>query len=107
MQTTGLVTQLLKIKDQYNRLVKFIETTESAKYTIKEAVQATQELDFGEALAITFIKSKTITFQSNEHGKTRYFTNCKQFISTFSAHNCFRKKKLFYAAKTVSQGRKV
>ena len=40
--------QLLKIKDQYECLVKLMEKMESAKYTIKEAVQAMQELDFGE-----------------------------------------------------------
>ena len=48
LQTTGLASQLLKIKDQYECLVKLIETKESAKYTIKEAVQAIQELDFRE-----------------------------------------------------------
>jgi len=48
LQTTGLAGQLLKIKDQYECLVKLIETMESAKYTIKEAVQAIQELDFRE-----------------------------------------------------------
>ena len=48
LQKSGLVAQLLKIKDQYECLVKLIEKMESAKYTIKEAVQATQELNFGE-----------------------------------------------------------
>ena len=38
--------QLLKVKDQYECLVKLIGTMESTKYTIKEAVQANQELDF-------------------------------------------------------------
>ena len=47
LQTSGLAGQLLKIKDQYECLVKFIEKIESAKYTIKE-VQAIQELDFGD-----------------------------------------------------------
>ena len=47
MQNSGLAGQLLKIKDQYKCLVKCIEKMESAKYTIKEAVQAIQELDFG------------------------------------------------------------
>ena len=47
-QKSGLAGQLLKIKDQYECLVKLIEKMESAKYTIKEAVQAIQELDFGE-----------------------------------------------------------
>ena len=48
LQTTGLATQLLKIKDQCVCLVKPIETIESAGYTIKEAVPAIQELDLGE-----------------------------------------------------------
>ena len=47
-QTAGLATQLLKIEEQYERLAKFIETMESAKCTIKEAVQAIQELHFRE-----------------------------------------------------------
>ena len=45
---SGLAGQLLKIKDQYECLVKLIEKMESAKYTIKEALQAIQELGFGE-----------------------------------------------------------
>ena len=45
LQTTGLATQLLKLKDQYQYLVKLIETIESAN--TQEAVQAIQELDFG------------------------------------------------------------
>ena len=48
LQKSGLAGQLLKIKDQYECLVKLIEKMESAKHTIKEAVQAIQELDFGE-----------------------------------------------------------
>ena len=47
-QKSGLAGQLLKIKDQYKCLVKLTEKTEHAKYTIKEAVQAIQDLDFGE-----------------------------------------------------------
>ena len=47
LQKNGLAGQLLKIKDQYECLVKLIEKMESAKYTIK-AVQAFQEFDFGE-----------------------------------------------------------
>ena len=43
-----LAGQQLKIKDQYECVVKLIEKMESAKYTIKEAVQAIQELDVGE-----------------------------------------------------------
>ena len=48
LQKSDLAGQLLKIKDQYKCLVKLVEKIESAKYTIKEAVQAIQELDFGE-----------------------------------------------------------
>ena len=48
LQKSGLTGQRLKIKDQYECLVKLIKKMESAKYTIKEAVQAIQELDFGE-----------------------------------------------------------
>ena len=48
LQKSGLAGQLLKIKDQYECLVKLIEKMESAKYNIKKAVQAIQELDFGE-----------------------------------------------------------
>ena len=40
LQKSGLAGQLLKIKDQYECLVKLIEKMESAKYTIKKAVQA-------------------------------------------------------------------
>ena len=47
LQKSGLAGQLLKIKDQYECLVKLIEKMEKAKYTIKKAVQAIQELDFG------------------------------------------------------------
>ena len=48
LQKNGLAGQLLEIKDQYECLVKLIKMTESAKYTIKETMQAIQELDFGE-----------------------------------------------------------
>ena len=48
LQTAGLATQFLKITDQCEYLVKLIETIESAKFMIKEAVQAIEELDFGE-----------------------------------------------------------
>ena len=66
LQKSGLVGQLLKIKDQYECLVKLIDKMESAKYSIKEAVQAIQELDFGEDTCIInqYIKKKckTMTF---------------------------------------------
>ena len=48
LQKSGLAGQLHKIKDQYKCVVKLIEKMESAKYTIEEAVQTIQELDFGE-----------------------------------------------------------
>ena len=48
LQKSGLAGQQLKIKDQFECLVKLIEKMKSAKYTIKEAVQAIQELDFGQ-----------------------------------------------------------
>ena len=48
LQKSGLAGQLLKIKDHYECQVKLIGKMESAKYTIQEAVQAIQELDFGE-----------------------------------------------------------
>ena len=38
LQKSRLAGQLLKIKDQYECLVKLVEKMESAKYTIKEAV---------------------------------------------------------------------
>ena len=48
-QKSGLAGQLLKIKNQYECPVKLVEKKMAiAKYTIKEAVQAIQELDFGE-----------------------------------------------------------
>ena len=48
LQKSGLAGQLLKIKDQYECLVKLIEKMKSANYTITEAVQAIQEVGFGE-----------------------------------------------------------
>ena len=56
-QTADLATQLLKIKDQYECLFMLIETRESARYTVKEAVQAIQGLDCEKiltALTVTF-----------------------------------------------------
>ena len=68
LQTPGLATQLLKIKDQYECLVKLIDTMESAKFTIKEAVQAIQALDFGEDTCSisSYIKKR---IQSNDISK--------------------------------------
>ena len=43
---SGLADQLLKIKYQYECLVKLTGKMESAKYTIKETAQTFEELDF-------------------------------------------------------------
>ena len=64
LQKSGLAGQLLKIKDQYECLVKLIEKMERAKYSIKEAVQAIQELDFGED-----------TYNNNQYIKKRTQNN--------------------------------
>ena len=58
-QKSGLAGQLLKIKDQYECLIKLIEKMESVKYTVKEAMQAIQELDFGETLVTSTNTLKT------------------------------------------------
>ena len=58
LQKCGLAGQLLKIKDQYECQVKLIEKMESAKYTIKEPVQAIQELDFGKDTCVFLKTSK-------------------------------------------------
>ena len=68
LQTTGFATQLLKIKDQHEYLVKFIETRESAKYTIKEEVQAIQKLDFGEGTCSVY-RCKQKRMQGNDNFK--------------------------------------
>ena len=46
--TACLATQLFKVKDHCECLVRLKETIESVKYTIKEAMQVIQELDFEE-----------------------------------------------------------
>ena len=68
LRKSGLAGQLLKIKDQYECLVKLIEKMESAKHTIEEAVQAIQELDFGEDICNInqYIKKK---IQNNDISK--------------------------------------
>ena len=48
LQKSGLADQLLKIKDQYECLVKLYRKDESAKNTIKKAVLAIQELEYGQ-----------------------------------------------------------
>ena len=66
LQTPGLAAQLLKIKDQCKCLVKLIDTMESAKFTIKEALQTIQAWTLKKtlaALALTFKKAnKAMTF---------------------------------------------
>ena len=77
----------------------------SAKYTIKEAVQAIQGLNFGEDTCTTkqYIKKR---LQNNDikYGKARHFTGCVSHASKFSTHICFCRKKLFHVEKTVGQG---
>ena len=68
LQKSGLADQLHKIKDQYECRVKLIEKMESAKYTIKEAVQAIQELDFGEdTCSINQYIKKTMQNNDNDN----------------------------------------
>ena len=61
LQTTGLATQLLKSKNLYECVAELLETMESAKYTIKEVVQAIQEFDYeGDTYSINrYIKSSS------------------------------------------------
>ena len=111
LQKSGLAGQLLKIRDQYECLVKLIEKMESAKYTIKKAVQAIQELDFGEDTCNInqYIKKRmqnNYISETIDMEKARYFTGCVSHASKFSAHICFCKKKVFHVKKTVGQGQK-
>ena len=81
---------MLKIKDHYECLVKLTEKMESAKSTIKKAVQAIQELDFGGDIG-----------NINQHIKKRMQDNdifeiinmerqdiCVLHALKFSAHMC-------------------
>ena len=85
---------------------------ESAKYTIKEAVQAIQELDFGEDTCNIkqYIKKRMqnndISIIISMERQARYFTCCVSHASKFSVHICFGRKKLFHVEKTVCQGQK-
>ena len=112
LQKSGLAGQLLKFKDQYKCLVKLIEKMESAKYAIKKAVQAIQELDFSEDTCNInqYIKKRKqnndISEIRNKHVKARYFTCCVSYASKFSAHICFCRKKLFHVEKTVGREQK-
>ena len=112
LQKSGLAGQMLKIKNQYECLVRLIEKMESAKYTIKEAVQAIQELDFGEDTCNInqYIKKRKrnndISEMINMKRQDRHFAGCVSHASKFSAHICFCRKKLFHIEKTVGQGQK-
>ena len=66
-----------QIKDQCECLVKLIETMESAKYTIKQAVQAVQELDFGEDTCSLNRYLKKM--ENNERGKAGNLTGSVYF----------------------------
>ena len=107
LQKSGLAGQLLKIKDQYECLVKLIAEMESAKYTIKEAVQAIQELDFGED---TSNINQCIKTRMQNNDISEIINMERQNISPavyhvlqkFSAHICFRRKKLFHVERTVA-----
>ena len=113
LQKGGLAGQLLKIKDQYECLVKLIEKMESAKYTIKEAMQAIQKLDFGEDTCNInqYIKKRK---QNNDISEITNMerqdispvTGCVSHASKFSTHICFCRKKLFHVEKTIGQGQK-
>ena len=109
LQKSGLAGQLLKIKDQYECLVKLIEKMESAKYTIDEAVQAIQELDFGEDTCNInqYIKKR---MQNNDISEIinmeRQDISPAVYASKFSADICFCRKKLFQVEKTIGQGQK-
>ena len=99
LQKSGFAGQLLKIKDQYECLIKLIEKMESAKYTIKEAVQAIQELDFGEDICIINHYIKKL-MQNNEiseitNMESKIFHRLCITCFRFSAHICFCKKKAF------------
>ena len=84
---------------------------ESAKYTIKEAMQAIQELDFGEN---TYNINQCIKKRMQNNDISEIINMERQDISPavyhmlkkFSAHICFCQKKLFDVEKTVGQGQK-
>ena len=84
---------------------------ETAKYTIKEAVQAILELDFGEDTCNInqYIKkrmhnndiSEIINMERRDISPAVY-----HMLQIFSGHICFCRKKLFHVEKTVGQGQK-
>ena len=93
LQTTPI--QLLRVKYQYEYLVKLIETMESAECRTpsKKRRKLSKNLTSKNTLAaltVTFKNErKAMPFLNNEHGKTIRFTGCLQFTSRFSAHICF------------------
>ena len=107
LQKSGLAGQLLKINDQYECLVKLIEKMESAKYTIKEAVEAIQELGVGEdtcninQYVKKRIQNNGISEIINMERQDIYLTDRVSHASKFSAHICFCRKKLFHVEKTA------
>ena len=111
LQKSGFANQLLKIKDQYECLVKLIEKMKSAKYTIKEAVQAIQKLDFGEDTCNInqYIKNK---MQNNDISEIINIK--KQDISSAVYHmlqnsqptSAFVERSFYMLKKTVGQGQK-
>ena len=107
LQKNGLAGQLLKIKDRYECLAKLIEKVEIAKYTIKEAVQAIQELDFGEdSCNIShYIKKR---MQNNDISEI--ITMERQDISPavyhmLSAHICFVERSFSMLKKLLAKDR--
>ena len=84
---------------------------EGAKYTIKEAVQAIQELDFGED-TYNLIQYNQKRMQNSDISE---IINMKRqdillavlsHASKFSAHICFCRKMLFHVEKTFDQRQK-
>ena len=114
LEKSGLAGQLLKIKDQYECLVKLtcIENMKSMKYTIKKAVQAIPQLDSGEDTCNInqYIKKR---IQNNDISEIIYME--KQHILS-AVYQCFKilsphlllysRKKLFHVEKTVGHGQK-
>ena len=111
MQKSGLAGQLLEIKDQYECLVKLIEKMESAKYTIKQPVQAIQELDFGEDICNInqYIKklmqnndiSEIINMEKQDISPAAYY-----MLQNSQPTSASVEKKLFLVEKNVGIGQK-
>ena len=110
LQKSGLAGQLLRFKDQYECLVKLIDKMESVKYTIFEAVQAIQKLDFGDNTCNInqYIKKRMQNNDISEiiNMERQDTSSCVSHASKFSAHTCFCRKKFFHVEKTVGRGQK-